>query len=644
MRNRTKSPDGKVEKDGTPATILPEGTLLSQGYRIRWQGTDGHIVTYKAMKDGQFYLIREARSSDAEAVKALTQQQFVLEQVSHPGIQRCVEMFKEDGWQYLVLEHVSGTSLDKSISREPNVFMDEKTLFEWASRLYELFAYLHQHKSDDIYGDIIVKKVVRSPENIVRDNAGAFHIIDVGAPSFKDDDRTSSSRESILQPLAAPEILEGREIDERSDVFTIGAILYYLLSNGRGRSPDNDRYIPLSQINGNVSPPLEALVMKATSDEPGERFPSITAMKVAHSELMMEKPAAKEQEKKKALDGRFVIPAICTALALVMILIVSSALSSGKRSQKQQGASLAGQSEHRASLNPSLATKSLAVTSVDPMLYPDLHQTPEKTPPASTLSSPSPAASSQSTLISTPTPSIQRTEAHPSIASSQYPTSAPHQASRSIAPAPSGQAQEEDLKGISSIPQQREDMLAELFSVDRKKITEAPKTFYYYNDFSIVLPDNYFLITESDNLICFAAIDENKGESSLRVIQIKILDYPIEAGIKEEAWRYYKLSLVNNGATILDEKRLEKGTFTHTSLLGFAATYKWIPPSPINVKIKESYIHTDYFMTLRKTSRGKERQIVIFMASAPEKTYNIYEKAEFSPSLESIYLMVKIWN
>jgi len=641
MRNRTKSPDGKVEKDGTPATILPEGTVLSQGYRIRWQGTDGHIVTYKAMKDGQFYLIREARSSDAEAVKALTQQQFVLEQVSHPGIQRCVEMFKEDGWQYLVLEHVSGTSLEKSISREPNVFMDEKTLFEWASRLYELFAYLHQHKGDDIYGDIIVKKVVRSPENIVRDNAGAFHIIDVGAPSFKDDDRTSSSRESILQPLAAPEILEGREIDERSDVFTIGAIIYYLLSNGRGRGPDNDRYIPLSQINGNVSPPLEALVMKATSHEPGERFHSITAMKVAHSELMMEKPAAKEQEKKKALDGRFVIPAICTALALVMILIVSSALSSGKRSQKQHGASRTVQADPQASLNPSLATKSLAIASVDPMLYPGLHQTKSKTAPPSAQPSPSPTASPQSTFFAMPSPVSQKTEAHLPIASYQHPTTTPQEAMKSIVPTPSNPSLEEGMKGISSIPQHREDMLAELFSVDRKKITAAPKNFNYYDDFSFKLPDNYCLITESDSYICFAAIDERKGESSLRVIQIKIRDFPQSVGSNEEAWRYYKLSLINNGATFMDEKPVVRGG---GYVIGFSGTYKWIPPSPLDNKINESYMHQDHLMIIGRTSHGKERKIFIFMASAPESTYDIYEKSELSPSLESIYIVSKrLW-
>ncbi len=615
-------------------TILSEGAMLSRGYKLNWQSADERCITYRAVKDGQFYLVKEVNSSDREAVKTLDHEQFVLEQFSHPGIQQSIERFKENGWQYLVLEYIGGTGLDRIVSPNSLVFMGENLLFNWAEQLYDLFAYLQLEKSDGIYGDTLVKKVVRSPRNIVRDREGKIHLIDIGISSSRIDEKASMAEKSLLQPLAAPEFYEGRETDERSDVFTLGAIFYYLLSNGQGRNINTGRYLPIGNINRNISPQLEALIMKSLQEDPDDRFPSIEAMKVKHH-LINSMTSTEERNagiRKKLHPLRFAIPAACTALAIVLVFIAISARKPAERAIKQSGAAtVAGMP----SLQMPAGSQSITappLASNDPMLYPDQHRDPLQTMPSAAPSAPSSAATSPSRAYSDPPPSQQNPELLP-LHSSSYPTGAPQtMTGKSTAPS---ETPEQHVETATKEAQTKEEKLAFLLKMNVNDI-EPVKAAYFSpeNDYSISMPSGYYMIKrQGKNNAFFVNFDEKNEESSLRMIQILTAPFPDVA--QESAIAGYKITLLSSGASILEEKQVNtKGRNDPSYYTAYAFTYLFGPPSQFKVE-NNDFEHKDYYFAHPRTQKAYRVKFC-----APKENFSSYDRNEFEEALRSLHFTI----
>ncbi len=627
------APDGIVKRDGTPVMILAEGSILSRGYKVNWQSADERYITYRAVKDGQFYLVKEVNSSDREAVKTLEHEQFVLEQFSHPGIQQSIERFKENGWQYLVLEYIGGTGLDRIVSPNSLVFMGENLLFNWAEQLYDLFAYLQLEKSDGIYGDTLVKKVVRSPRNIVRDREGKIHLIDIGISSSRIDEKASMAEKSLLQPLAAPEFYEGRETDERSDVFTLGAIFYYLLSNGQGRNINTGRYLPIGNINRNISPQLEALIMKSLQEDPDDRFPSIEAMKVKHH-LINSMTSTEERNagiRKKLHPLRFAIPAACTALTIVLVFIAISARKPAERATRQSGAvTVAGVPSLQAPADSqSMATTSLVST--DPMLYTSQHHDPGQAVPSTAPSPPLAMATSPSPAHSVPLPSQQNT-APPMLSSSYYPKGAPQTAERHGA-TPS-EIPPQRVETVKNEAHTKEEKLALLLKMNANDLEPAKETYISSeNDYSISVPSGYYLVKKKGkNNALFAAFDDRNEESSLRMILITtsfVPDMKVEAAIAS-----YKLSLMTSGAALIDEKQINTKGGESLLYQAYSFTYVFGPPPQFNVDQRE-YIHQDLNFAHPRTGKAYRMKFC-----APKDSFSMYDHNEFESTLRSLHFTI----
>jgi tetratricopeptide (TPR) repeat protein len=210
-----------------------------------------------------------------------TEAQFAS-RLSDPRIASVYDVFEEDGELFLVMELVEGQTLRKRLS-EPLAI---SRFLDIGTECVEALA--AAHKGGVLHRDI-------KPENIMLTNSGSVKILDFGVASrlpnasissTQIDNREEKETRGFSGTLAymAPEVLEERQADERSDIFSLGVIFYEALA---GRHPFfargflatcnrivNEEAPPLRNYNPRVSPELERIVNKMLAKDPAKRYVS----------------------------------------------------------------------------------------------------------------------------------------------------------------------------------------------------------------------------------------------------------------------------------------------------------------------------------------------------------------------------------
>ncbi len=274
MPFREPAPDGAKDADNLPLHVLPEGSLLKDIYRVRYLTAGGMSIAYSAVKDGERYFIKEVDASESKNVLSITQEKFMLERLTHPSVVKAHDLFEQDGFYYLVLDFIDGESLDRLISPHPDVFIQEKIIINWATQICDIFEYLHRQSPPIIYRDL-------KPRNLIKDRQGRVHLVDFGiARVFKQGkSRDTEAMGSAL--TASPEHYGGIQTDERSDIFTLGATLHFLITNGRGSGDEPFRFAPVRSINPRSSANLEQVIRKSLELEPAKRYQSVKELRQA---------------------------------------------------------------------------------------------------------------------------------------------------------------------------------------------------------------------------------------------------------------------------------------------------------------------------------------------------------------------------
>jgi serine/threonine-protein kinase len=271
---RVAAGNGVKGQDGYPLTLLAPETVLNGVYRVHsFHKLGGMSATYRVTRDGAIYLLKEVPCSDSKGVISLNQERFTLDRLDHPGIVKARDLFEEEGYYYLVLEFIEGQGLETAISPLPDSFLGEKIVLDWALQLCDIFEYLHAQSPPVIYRDL-------KPRNVIKSGDRRLVLVDFGiARVFKES--KSQDTESMGSAItASPEHYGISQTDARSDIYTLGATLHYLLSNGRG--PDEPfRFQPIRNLNPNVSKRLEAVLEKSLAIDPAQRYQTMAQMRQA---------------------------------------------------------------------------------------------------------------------------------------------------------------------------------------------------------------------------------------------------------------------------------------------------------------------------------------------------------------------------
>src|SRR5262245_34944660 len=235
--------------------------------------TDGEIQQQVAVK-----VLRADVDRPAWRDRFLKERQ-LLASLNHPSITHLVDAGRtSDGRPYLVMEYVNGVPID--VHTEGMDLDDQLKLF---LRVCEGVAHAHRH--------LIIHRDLK-PSNILVDSSGQPKLLDFGIAKLVDETgEPTQTVERLLTPnYASPEQLRGTSQTTATDVYSLGAVLYKLLT---GRSPhESDTepgqvidvitgardILPPSRFNQKLPRDIDSILLKALRREPEERYASVEAL------------------------------------------------------------------------------------------------------------------------------------------------------------------------------------------------------------------------------------------------------------------------------------------------------------------------------------------------------------------------------
>jgi serine/threonine protein kinase len=197
--------------------------------------------------------------------------------LTHPNIVTIYETEQENGRYFIVMEYLEGDNLRQKMDREGPLPPDEAVRI--ATQVLDGLA--HAHSKGVIHRDI-------KPENIHILPTGLVKITDFGIARLKYEPNLTMDGQIFGTPsYMSPEQVQGGAIDERSDLFSVGVILYEMLAGYKPFQGDSVITITYNIVHTeppsppNIPAPLEWVIRKALRKNPAERFNSALEMKQA---------------------------------------------------------------------------------------------------------------------------------------------------------------------------------------------------------------------------------------------------------------------------------------------------------------------------------------------------------------------------
>ncbi|MGL6184869.1 MAG: protein kinase domain-containing protein [Clostridium chrysemydis] len=246
-------------------------SLLDGKYKIiALAGKGGTSTVYKGINInlGTEWAIKEISKSNKDKFDLLIEPN-ILKNLQHVSLPRIVDIIETKDYYYIVEDFIDGTSLENLLN-QVDKFPEERVI-KWAKELCKVLEYLHsQTPNPIIYRDM-------KPGNIMLSKKGDIKLVDFGiAREFKKEVTTDTVIIGT-KGYAAPEQYGSHQTDERTDIYSLGVTLYHLLT-GKGPNDPPFEILPVREINKSFSEGIEHIILKATKQNPNQRYMSIKEM------------------------------------------------------------------------------------------------------------------------------------------------------------------------------------------------------------------------------------------------------------------------------------------------------------------------------------------------------------------------------
>jgi len=256
---------------------IPAGTMVDGRYRIIERVGSGGMADVYCAEDTQLgrnialKLLHRRFAEDREFVERFRREASSAAGLSHPNVVGVFDRGEWDGTSYIAMEFLGGRTLKQVIVEEAP--LDPVRAIDLAAQI--LRAARFAHKRGVIHRDL-------KPHNVIVDAEGRAKVTDFGIARAGASDMTQTGSIMGTAQYLSPEQAQGHAVTPQSDLYSIGIVLYEMLT---GRLPFdgesavtialkqvNEAPIPPSAFNGAVTPELEGIVLHALEKDPARRF------------------------------------------------------------------------------------------------------------------------------------------------------------------------------------------------------------------------------------------------------------------------------------------------------------------------------------------------------------------------------------
>jgi serine/threonine protein kinase len=272
--------------------LTPE-TVLQGRYRIlRQLGQGGMGAVYEAIDQrlDTTIALKETFFADERLRKQFEREARLLARLHHPALPRVSDHFSEADGQFLVMQFIPGDDLSEMMNRKRGPFPVNQVL-TWADQLLDALDYLHTQDPQIVHRDI-------KPQNLKLTSRGQIILLDFGLAKGQVGEisrvTTAASIFGYTPNYAPLEQIQGLGTDPRSDLYSLAATLYHLMTGvkppdalTRAAAVVNGQADPLlkaSEANAEVSPDVDEVLAKAMAQNREQRYASAADMRRAFQE------------------------------------------------------------------------------------------------------------------------------------------------------------------------------------------------------------------------------------------------------------------------------------------------------------------------------------------------------------------------
>lgn len=301
---------------------LGPGTVLQGRYRVLSRLGEGGMGSVYQVEDlakpGVVWalkvLLDDATASPEDVVwarKRFQDEVALMRRLGHPRIPKFQAQFREGGRDCFVMEFIPGSNLEDRLT-QTHAPLPERDVLRWAIEICDVLAYLHHQQPPIIVRDL-------KPGNIMVTPRGEARLIDFGIARTYKAGKLSNTENLGTMTYASPEHLGQTQTDARSDIYSLGATLYHLLTNVEPEPMTTPVPGSLRRYQSTLNEETERVVMRAMQFDPARRYQSAEEMRDALSRcLRLVEPAGSQPSPSRARQAQpVVLPAGAAASGAV---------------------------------------------------------------------------------------------------------------------------------------------------------------------------------------------------------------------------------------------------------------------------------------------------------------------------------------
>jgi len=239
--------------------LAPETVLQGRYKIVRQLGQGGMGTVYEAIDQrlDTTVALKETFFADERLRKQFEREARLLARLHHPALPRVSDHFSEGEGQFLVMQFIPGDDLSEMMVRRQGAFPAEQVL-TWADQLLDALDYLHTQDPQIVHRDI-------KPQNLKLTSRGQIILLDFGLAKGQSGEvsriTTAASIFGYTPNYAPLEQIQGLGTDSRSDLYSLAATIYHLLT---GTKPPDALTRAAALVNGQPDPLLSATELNPT--------------------------------------------------------------------------------------------------------------------------------------------------------------------------------------------------------------------------------------------------------------------------------------------------------------------------------------------------------------------------------------------